>query len=71
MKVFVAVRGFRDGEADCLGVWKSKEKAISELKETLDFNPEFSDALDDEPYFGTEEWLVILKECDFDDSQHA
>lgn len=63
MKVYVALEYYRKSEeASCAGVWKDKKKAVEELKATLDYDPDFSDPEDGEPYFGTTEWTVILRE---------
>lgn len=63
MKVYVAVQSFRESdEPECVGVWKDKGKAISSLKKTLDYDEEFSAPDSDEPYFGSTEWIVLLKE---------
>jgi hypothetical protein len=62
MLVYVAVRGFRDGDyVDCVGVWKDRAEALDYLH-TLKYNTEFTDFDDSEPYLGTEDWTIYLEE---------
>lgn len=66
MRVWVGIQTFRDDvDANCLGIWKDKKKAIEKLKKTLNYDSEFSEPDAEEPYFGTTEWMVSLQECDF------
>lgn len=59
--LFVGLKSYRKGdEMECIGIWKTRAKAVEDISKEHSYNPEFSDAGDG--FWGTEEWSISLEE---------